>query len=155
MNIQKHYESVKVFNEVAGNLDNVTVASIEAQMKVVVEEVKELEKAFADKNGVELLDGACDAFVTVMGLLQQMEVAGFKVDEAIGRVNTNNLMKFPSEITLAEIVLYKERGWHSKYNSKYSCCVLKDKNGKIRKPIGFQPVELSDLVPEGFFGGCV
>lgn len=152
MNIQERYEEVKIFNKIAGNLDNVTVDSLEAQMKVVVEEVKELQDAFDSQNATELLDGACDAFVTLSGLMQKMEIAGFKVDKALQRVNENNMEKYPTEMPCAHASAYIEKGWTITYNNEFDCYVLKDQNGKIRKPIGFQSVDIMDFLPEDFFG---
>lgn len=152
MDIMRQYESVETFNDVAGNFDNVDVAAIEAQIKVVVEEITELKDAFYNKDAVGLLDGVCDGFVTLMGLIQKMNVAGFKVSEAIDRVNANNLEKF--KLGEGTLNTYMSVDWNVIYNSKYECFVLKDKNGKIRKPLGFKSVEISDLVPEGFFGGA-
>lgn len=155
MNIEDHYQDVATFNRIAGNFDNVDEASLAAQIKVVVEEVAELNDAFSDKNAVEMLDGVCDAFVTVAGLMQKMEVAGFNVDEALKRVCENNLEKFPKTIPIPAAASYFDNKWQVKYNSKYDCYVLKDQNGKIRKPLGFQSVVLDDLVPKSFFGGAV
>lgn len=155
MNIEDHYADVYSFNNIAGNFENVDEASLAAQVKVVVEEVKELEKAFAEKNSIELLDGVCDAFVTVAGLMQKMQEAGFDVNKGLTRVCTNNLSKYVNsdDITDNEMREYSNRGWSVDYNMEYDCYVLKDENGKIRKPDGFVPVVLDDLVPKGFFGG--
>jgi hypothetical protein len=155
MNFQKHYDSVYKFNDIAGNLTNVSVAELSAQMKVVVEEIGELQDAFDNRDAVELLDGACDGFVTLVGLIQQMEKAGFKVDEALQRVCDNNVTKFPSEITNLDVVYACDNEWKIVPNIKYSCYVFKDGNNKVRKPINFVPVEISDLVPDNFFGGDV
>jgi NCAIR mutase (PurE)-related protein len=154
MNIEDHYCGVYAFNKIAGNLANADAKSVEAQIKVVVEEVKELEKAFAEKDSVELLDGVCDAFVTVAGLMQQMSAAGFNVDKALQRVCENNLTKYPTEVTKQELEAYQWNLWTVTYNKEYDCYVLKDANGKIRKPAGFVSVGISDLVPDNFFGGC-
>jgi len=153
MNIEDRYWEVYAFNKIAGNISNVDANSLEAQIKVVVEEVKELEKAYADKNAVELLDGVCDAFVTVVGLMQKMQAAGFDVGEAVECVCLNNLEKYPTEMLREDLGTYAEKGWDVLYNNEYDCYVLKDSNGKIRKPVGFVSVEISDLVPENFFGG--
>jgi hypothetical protein len=152
MNIQKHYESVYKFNDIAGNLSYVDVASIEAQIKIIKEEVGELDYACGSENATELLDGACDAFVTVVGLLQKMEKAGFKVDEALTIVNENNLNKFPKTISNAELDAYTWNLWSVKYNKHHDCFVLKDDNDKIRKPAGFVSVDLMDCLPSDFFG---
>jgi hypothetical protein len=154
MDVQKHYDSVERFNDIAGNLTNVTVDKIAAQMKVVVEEINELKDAFENKDAVELLDGACDGFVTLMGLIQQMKRAGFKVDVALKRVCENNLEKFPDYLMdTEEHDIYKEKGWKVDFHMGYGCCVIKDQNLKVRKPVGFQSVVLDDLVPKDFFGG--
>ena len=152
MNIQKHYDSVYKFNDIAGNLTNVDVASIEAQIKIIKEEVDEIDYACGSENATELLDGACDAFVTVIGLLQKMEKAGFKVDEALGLVNDNNLSKFPSKISNEELDAYTWNQWSVKYNKHHDCFVLKDSNDKIRKPAGFVSVDIMDCLPNDFFG---
>lgn len=154
MNIEDHYADVYSFNKIAGNFENIDEASLAAQIKVVVEEVKELEKAYADKDAVELLDGVCDAFVTVAGLMQKMQAAGFNVDKAVDRVCLNNLDKYPTEMLREDLDTYAEKGWDVIYNNEYDCYVLKDNNGKIRKPLGFKSVEISDLVPDNFFGGA-
>jgi hypothetical protein len=153
MQIDDHYWNVYAFNNIAGNLSNVDANSLEAQIKVVVEEVKELEKAYADKDAVGLLDGVCDAFVTVVGLMQKMQSAGFDVDKAIERVCINNLEKYPTQMLSSDLDKYYQKGWDVLYNNEYDCYALKDKNGKVRKPDGFVPVEISDLVPVNFFGG--
>jgi hypothetical protein len=155
MDIMRQYESVERFNDIAGNFDNVDVAAIEAQIKVVVEEITELKDAFYNKDAVGLLDGVCDGFVTLMGLIQKMNVAGFEVSEAIDRVNANNLEKFPTHMSINQIGEYEDEGWIVTPNEKYNCFIIKDQNAKIRKHLGFKPVEIADLVPEGFFGDTV
>lgn len=156
MNIQDRYNEVAIFNEIAGNLDNVTVEKLEAQMKVFIEESNETADAFANKDAVELLDGICDSFVTLAGLMQMAEKLGFKVDWALERVNVNNLEKFPTEVTASDLHQYGQSGWSVAPNYEHDCIVLKDGNGKIRKPVGFLPVEIDDLVPEeDIFGGAV
>jgi hypothetical protein len=152
MNIQKHYDSVYKFNDIAGNLANVDVSSVEAQIKIIKEEVEELDYALGSENATELLDGACDAFVTVVGLLQKMEKAGFKIDEALQIVNDNNLSKFPKNVSNAELDAYTWNQWSVKYNKEYDCYILKDDNDKIRKPAGFKSVDLMDCLPNDFFG---
>ena len=58
---------VKKFNELAGNLVNVTAEKLVAQQKVIDEELSELNKAIVAKDKVEILDGWCDVVVTVYG----------------------------------------------------------------------------------------
>lgn len=155
MNIEQRYKEVETFNKIAGNLDNVSVDKLKAQMKVFIEEAKETEDAFENKDAVELLDGICDSFVTLAGLMQMAEKAGFKVDEALKRVNENNLSKFPTYVTLKAKQEYDANGWHQFFDTDYHCWILKDSNGKIRKPVGFVPVVIDDLAPGVFFGGAL
>lgn len=151
MNIQERYEEVKRFNDIAGNLSNVTVEKLEAQMKVFIEESKETADAFDNKDAVELLDGICDSFVTLAGLMMMAERMGFKVDEALKRVNRNNIEKFPERfISDEDHEFYKSQGWRVDFHMGYECCIIKDQNGKIRKPVGFKPVKIADLTPDIF-----
>lgn len=155
MNIEERYNEVEVFNEIAGNLDNVTVEKLEAQMKVFIEESKETAAAFENKDAVELLDGICDSFVTLAGLMQMAEELGFAVNEALKRVNRNNLDKYISRVVKDdEFDHYDSLGWTAIYNNRYDCYVLKDENGKIRKPVGFVPVEIAALAPNIFEGAA-
>lgn len=150
MNVQERYNEVEKFNRIAGNLTDVTVAKLEAQMKVFIEESKETADAFSNKDSVELLDGICDSFVTLAGLMQMAEKMGFKVDEALKRVNENNLSKFPTHVTYDAKRQYEASEWRVVFDTDYRLYILKDSNGKVRKPVGFKPVQISDLVPDIF-----
>lgn len=138
------YDEVAQFNEIAGNLSNVTVGSIDAQLSFIFEELTETIDGLEAGDLVELLDGACDLFVTVSGLLQKLEAFGFNVSHALGRVNANNLSKFPK---VGELFGNKN-GYTVTLNEKFQRVVLKDENGKVRKPDNFVAVDLSDLVPK-------
>lgn len=142
--IKVAYAEVREFNDIAGNLTNVTVESIDNQLGFIFEELTETIDGLEAGDKVELLDGACDLFVTVAGLLQKLEAAGYNVAHALGRVNANNLSKFPK---LGELFAF-EPGHTLSYNEKYKRNVIKDGNGKIRKPVNFVAVDLSDLVPK-------
>lgn len=154
MNIQDRYNEVMTFNEIAGNLNNVTVEKLEAQMKVFIEESKETAEAFENKDSVELLDGICDSFVTLAGLIQMAEKLGFNVSGALYRVNNNNLEKFPDNISASDMITYADNGWEITPNIDQGVFVLKDANGKIRKPVGFKPVQIADLAPDVFGGAA-
>jgi hypothetical protein len=154
IDVQARYNEVEKFNDIAGNLGYVDAVGICQQVKLVQEEVGELEAACEDGDAVELLDGVCDAFVTLAGLMQQMERAGFKVDEALKRVNENNLSKFVPSLSDDEIQHYDdEYAYYATYNEKHGVYVLKDFNDKVRKPIGFVPVQIADLAPDLFERG--
>ena len=143
--IRTAYADVRIFNDVAGNLTDVTDASIDNQLSFIFEELSETITGFEAGDKVEVLDGACDLFVTVAGLLQKLEAAGYDVATALQRVNANNLSKMPK---LGE--LFSKDPEHTlEFNEKFQRSVIKDSNGKIRKPTSFVPVDLSDLVPNG------
>jgi len=139
------FGSVLKFNDIAGQLIEPNKDSIALQLDLIQEEYLETVDAFDNEDRVEVLDGAIDMWVVVSGLLQKLEAMGYNVEEALKRVTDNNLSKFPSTANNAE------NSWNGDYtphfNKKHQVLVLKDKNGKVRKPDGYKPVNLSDLVP--------
>jgi hypothetical protein len=142
------YREVEKFNKIAGNLENVTAESISNQLSYIFEELTETIDALESGDAVELLDGYCDLLVTVQGLGQKLNAAGFDTQEAEKRVNDNNLSKY---IPVNKAIHY-DPSFTKTLNEEYNVYVLRDSNMKIRKPSGFVSVDLSDCVPEGFFG---
>lgn len=154
--IAEAYKQVELFNIVAGNLDNVTPESINNQLGFIFEELEETIEAVEwtsvaqdlDDNldydpDVEVLDGACDLFVTVAGLLQKLEAAGYDVAEAISRVNANNLSKFPSA-SVSTVGTIRPEGTYVVSNERFNVLVFKDvTTDKIKKPLNFVPVDLT------------
>lgn len=142
------YEEVKMFNEIAGTLDNVSVESISNQLDFHYEEGIETITAFDEQDDCELVDGVADQFVTLMGLIQKMEQVGYNVAEAIKRVNANNLSKY---------TMFKEfqpPNTNAVYNVKHGLWVFLDKEtNKIKKPLNFKPVDLSGTYPNFLKGG--
>lgn len=152
--IQGAYESVRKFNSIAGNLAGVDVKSVAAQLDFIEEELKESSDAANHGDATELLDGACDLFVTVAGLMQKLEAAGFDVEEALKRVCENNLSKFPTvaQCRADEYFLLPDVDVPvSGYDVDGRCVFKRDSDGKIMKPRNFKPVILTGLAPEGFF----
>jgi phosphoribosyl-ATP pyrophosphohydrolase len=145
--VGRAYHSVKEFNEIANNFNNVGYDSINNQISFVFEELEETITAFENNDAVETLDGVCDLFVTIVGLMQKLEVAGYNVEEALKRVNENNMSKY---IPKGKSFTYP-KGLTAHHNKKYNVYVLKDETGKIKKPSNFQPVDISDCVPANFF----
>lgn len=137
------------FNTIAGQLDDPDKGSIALQLDLIQEEYLEGVEAFDLEDKVGLLDSAIDMWVVVSGLLQKLDKLGFNVSEALTRVSENNLSKF---IPLGQPVHY-EKGIISEYNDKYEVVVLKDLTGKVRKPVNYKPVDLSDCVPSVFDWG--
>ena len=144
------YNQVKKFNAVAGQLENVTVSSLALQMDLIQEEYLELVQAFDDKDDAEYLDATADLFVTVAGLMQKLDAAGFKVAEAITRVNENNLSKFNSTGN------FQPPNTNTVYNKQYDLFSFLDKETcKIKKPTNFLSVDLDGLYVKGFLQGGV
>ena len=144
--IGKSYLRVYEFNDIAGNLDDVTIDSVSNQLSFIFEELSEAIAALEEGDEVGLLDGACDLSVTVNGLLQKLENAGFKVAEAMERVDLNNLTKMPTSLDGAIV----DQSFTTEYNEKYGRHVIKDFNGKVRKPSTYKSVEIGDCAVAGF-----
>jgi hypothetical protein len=148
------FRDVEKFNRIADNLSDITPEKVNNQISVNYEEAVDIITGFEEKDAVELLDGVVDNLFTCMGLLQQLEVAGFNTEKALKKVAANNLSKFPTDkfptIPVPEQAV--EEGWQLVHNKQEGVLIWKDTNGKIRKPHGYQSVNLSDCVPEkGFF----
>ena len=157
-NFKKHYDSVKLFNEIAGNLDTPSFKTIEQQAELIREEVNETILAAYQSNYVGLVDGVADIFVTFAGLLQKLEVLGYYNDSATDAVCENNLTKFVSldhpdldRIIVDTKQLYQQRGIQVKteVNLEHSVMIFKNaETGKILKPSNYKSVNLVDFVPE-------
>lgn len=145
------YSDVSVFNEIAGVFESTDSPrnQIERAIKIFKEECFELIEAAKNGDSIELLDGACDVFVTLSGLMQVMDNLGFDVQEAIRRVCQNNLEKYPDGDK--EVLAYQPPNTTCTYNEWYDVYVFKDENGKVKKPVGFKPVELKDLCPNNIW----
>lgn len=141
------------FNELAGKDQDYTYGAIASQVALIKEEAKELQEALDNNDPVELLDAVCDLYVVLNGLTQKLLNAGFDVAEAMQAVDDNNFSKFPATTTEVQ----QSKKWYKETkgvdviierNQKYGVYVLKDSNGKVRKPSSFKDVELTDFVPD-------
>lgn len=144
--IGESYEDIKKFNEIASNLEGDMVAKVDHQLSLIFEELTEAIEGVETGNAQELLDGAIDTWVTAVGLLQKLEAAGFDVAKAMRKVDENNLSKFPYSCGFQH-----DPEFNITLNDKHQRWVIKDENGKVRKPADFEPVDLSDCVPKDFF----
>jgi hypothetical protein len=145
--IGRAYHSVKEFNDAAENFKNVDYDSINNQISFVFEELCETITAFESGDTVGLVDGCIDTTITILGLVQKLEAAGYNMAESFKRINENNMSKY---IPKGKPLVYP-KGLTAYYNKKYNVYVLKDESGKIMKPTGFKSVDLSDCVPANFF----
>lgn len=147
MNYASSANDITLFNNISGNLDNVDINSIDLQLSLLFEELTETIDGVETKNAVELLDGAVDCYVIVVGLLEKLQQRGFKVEDAIDRITENNMSKFPK--VKPENV---QEGYTVAFVPEHDVYVVRNAAGKIMKPAGFQPVTLDDLVPQNVFG---
>lgn len=156
--IASAYQSVKKFHEIAGVLDNPTYDTVDLYNSLAFEELSESITALEENNPVEILDGAIDEFYIVCGKLAILDKMGYNVEEGIRRVCENNLSKFPQQSESGSEAVFaldnrytiEGRGIFNKTLKAFQVfTVYRDANGKIRKPEGFVPVDLSDCVPGG------
>jgi len=174
--IVEAYKQVELFNNIAGSLEHVTVEKLDNQLSYIYEELVETIDALERKDDKEFIDGIADVFVTVAGLIQIAEKAGYDVSEAINRVNANNLSKYlpyrkvdivdfesiGNKYSLDEVQL-KSASWYDREhqppnttaieNERFSVVVFKDANGKVKKPLNFVPVDLLGTYPNFLKGG--
>lgn len=139
------YQQVKKFNEIAGTLDNPTIETVDLYNSLGFEELSESIAALEENDPIEILDGALDEFYIICGKLQILEKMGYNVEEGLKRVCENNLTKFP--VVLDAHTIWPEQ-YQQMYNTKHKVIVLKNQAGKIMKPPGFKPVDISDCIPK-------
>lgn len=142
-----------VFNEIGQTLEGKTEKeAFIQQYRVIKEEVEELYNAVADEDKLETLDAVCDILVTTTRFIAMAQHFGYDVLGAWEVVCDNNLSKYTASETIAaySVAAYKEVGEDVKmsYNEEHGVYVLKDAKGKIRKPLGFKPVELLKFLPK-------
>lgn len=148
-----NYGLISRLNKAAGNLDSVTYTSLHKQCLLIQEELNEtLYKGIFLKDPKELLDGCCDVLVTAFGFMQMLDAAGFDTHHALSKVCENNDTKLISTDAVASadetIQMYANQNVQTAlfYNEATHCYVVKDTNGKIRKPKGYVSVDLSDCL---------
>lgn len=139
---------VETFNIISGNLKNVNYDSLNLQIKLIEEESKELREAFDNNDKPEILKEAIDLAVVTLGFLQKLQAQGYDVSTAMSVVASNNLDKFPSSKSIADSTVLMNKGWYLEHNEDYNVYVIKDANGKVRKPLDYSKVDLSKFVGE-------
>lgn len=138
-----------LFNELSGGAKELTEEAVIGQYNLIKEEFNELTAAIQAKNTTEVLDGCIDILVTTYGLLQKLEALGCNVEEALIDTANNNLTKFPTSEeavnVLATIAMYEDQEVKVKatYNEDHKRYVIRDTNGKVRKPFGYVSNDLS------------
>lgn len=149
--VEECVAGVAEFNAIAGNYEDVDYQKLLSQARVVKEEGLELYAAVNDVEGdYQLLKECVDVLVVAHGFAGMLQHLGYDVYGAWKATNENNLSKFPSSQTDAYYtkMAYEATGETVEviqHNS--STWVVKDSKGKVRKPIGYQPVELDKYLP--------
>jgi len=160
--IAKHYKDIVEWNKMAGNTfhhhDSLDFwRAVENQTKLVLEETKETLAACEHGDPVELLDGICDILVTYSFLAELVYQAGFETDLAMRLVNQNNATKIFTTYTKAKETLeaLEAKGEIEGLHIEEAVVkgvpyfTVRDGNRKIRKPIDFVSVGLTEALPRG------
>ena len=142
----------KNFNKCAGKTTVQSWKDIQNQVQLINEEVKETVNAATAKDMLGVLDGLVDVLVTAFGLKQQLESIGVNVDLAMKLIAENNMSKFTKSLKIAEdtVRVYGTQGVTCHIESVTTddgvvYCV-KDSNNKVRKPVDYKSVTLSDCL---------
>ena len=148
------FRNTCIFNTCANSdvqFENIDLVN---QFKYIDEEINELEEGIEKGDIVEQLDGAVDSIVTLVGYMQKIRNRyGIDLAKAFDLIAQNNLDKFPKDIATAEatVKMYEAQGigTYIQKNEQYDCYVIRDKKtDKVKKPIGFIPVNLADCFPK-------
>lgn len=158
---ERAVDDIVFFNEGMGLIDPAYSPSSEQfylrlkQMAgLLKEELDETVKAVEDKNNVEILDGACDIFVVLIGFMKVLENAGFRVNPAVDAVCDNNATKIlvSREDAAKSVAYHAVKGVDAYvdtvtiYGETYYS-VRRSADGKGLKPHNFKPVNLQEYVP--------
>lgn len=148
------FRSTCIFNTCANSDVQFTDKDLVNQFEYIREEIDELKDGIDNQDIVEQLDGAVDSIVTLVGYMQKIRNRyGIDLAKAFDLIAQNNLDKFPKDIGTAEatVKMYEAQGIETyiQKNEQYDCYVIRDKNtDKVKKPIGFVPVNLADCFPK-------
>lgn len=148
------YEDTYAFNSISGAIQETSDESFVSQLDFIEEEFNEFKHGVLNNDNIETLDGLVDCAVTLMGYMQKFQfTTGADIGLAMGLVAANNLSKYPTSKELAEqsVKMYADKGIETyyTYNEDYQVYVIRDKTtGKVKKPVGFKPVDLSVCFPK-------
>lgn len=152
--LEESYKDVFNFNDLAENTDKLRLENIKNQVRLILEEAHEIMDGVNNNDPVEILDGVADLYVVLNGLTSKLVALGFNVSGALQQTNENNLSKFPASEVIAKdtVEMYRAQNIETTYafNEVHGRYVIKDTNGKVRKPVGFVSNDLSNCLPEGF-----
>jgi len=169
------FEKVAEFNEKTGLSQeapkygsNEYWGYLEERVKVVLEEVEELKEAIANRDLLEVLDGAADIIYSTASFA---DLSGCDIESAVDDVALNNSLKYysykdnPIHREMFELTDISA-GWYlGKYgqppevycyndnifrDSVYYCLRNKEEDGswgKVNKPMDFPKVDLNMYLP--------
>ena len=148
------YLDSAVFNEISASATNNSLESFQLQRDLIKEEFLELSEGLDTNDLEEQLYGVVDVLVTAFGYLQKLaNTYDIDVAEACNRVASNNLTKYPvdEQVAYATVEMYDAQGRGATYYEKsedHGVYVIRDAlTNKVKKPKGFVPVSLADLIP--------
>ena len=148
-------EQCYAFNEIAGKASQASLKQMLQQLALIEEEVQEIKEGLHENNVLETLDGVVDVLVVTLGMLQKLEALGVDTTKALKDTAENNLTKYPADIATAvasqKYLARKGVEVTVEYNPKHDLYVLKDKQGKVRKPWNFDSNDLTDCIPVELF----
>lgn len=125
---------------------------------LLVEEVEELTRAIYKKDVKEVLDAVVDIEYFLNQMILWLEKAGIDYQKACEKVCDNNDEKYSTSYNFIEAKLLEwsiNDPWfsntlHIDFNlvdgETYYC--LKDTNGKVRKFVDFESVDLTECIPK-------
>src|SRR5699024_4923597 len=140
--MKKQIEQTREFNYIAGGM-----TEFDLQMKLILEELKELENAHNSNNRVEVLDALADTLYVVFGMVNRFN-ADNVIEEAFERVHKSNMSKFCTsyEEALKTIDKYRNEGIDARMrNNGGKKVVVRDEDGKVLKSVNYKRVYLKDL----------
>ena len=149
LEIIERLEEVVEFNALCGRYDSPTKEDLLAQAKVVLEEAKEVLEAVND-TPEHLVKEVADLAVVSIGMIALLNRMGYDVNGAWKAVNANNMQKI---IENYNDVCYTKAAYNATTDNVEALqvgankWVIKDVNGKVRKPIGFVPLTDKDMKP--------
>lgn len=145
------------FNVIAGKDGLPTEDDLKNQVRLIMEEAKELLDAFENESLINTLQELTDVLVVSFGLLEQFRKLNYDVDGALLAVADCNLSKFTTSGSAATESSYdyinKGTLVDLSYNDKHNVWVIKDENNKVRKPLDFKKVNLEEFKPKYSTGG--
>lgn len=151
--LKESEQKIWEFNRQAGRFTNVNKESLKEQIKLIREELDELEEAVEFNQPIEKLDGLCDIVVTALGFGQMLDAQDYIVYEALDAVADNNLSKriWTEDDMAATQEKYNALGVevvfdYDQISGSWMC--KKVGSGKVMKPASFSSVNLKPYVPQ-------